>query len=337
MTDFWREKPVLVTGGTGLLGSWLTEALVERGAHVVVLMRDRVPYSRFISAGIIERVITVDGSLQDQGLLRRTLCEYSVETVFHLAAQPLVGVAKLDPVGTLEANVQGTWNLLEAARHSGVRQIVVASSDKAYGPPTQLPYLEDHPLQGKYPYDVSKSCVDLICGMYAVTYGLPVAVTRCGNLFGGGDLNFSRTIPGLIRSTLRGERFVIRSDGRYVRDFLYVRDAAEAYLRLAELMGSRPELTGEAFNFSLEVPMTVLALVEKILGMMQRRDLEPVIQNTATAEIREQYLSAEKARRVLGWSPTYGLDRGLHETIVWYRKFFGSAAGETALMTEAVA
>ena len=319
--QFWSGRSVLVTGATGFLGGWLVRDLVDLGAEVVALVRDGSPHCMFVRDGLAARVRTVQGDLADPALLLRTLCEYEVDTVFHLAAQTLVGVAKSDPVGTLEANVRGSWNLLEAARRARTRQIVVASSDKAYGIQPVLPYREDDPLRGEYPYDVSKSCTDLICRMYARTYSLPVAVTRCGNLFGGGDLNWSRTVPGLIRSTLRGERFVIRSDGKFVRDFLYARDAAHAYMVLAEALAGDASLAGEPFNFSLELPLTVLELVHKILVMMGRTDLEPIIQNTASSEIREQHMLAEKARRVLDWSPRYGLDQGLVETIQWYEKF----------------
>lgn len=323
---FWSGRAVLVTGATGFLGGWMVRALAERGVSVVALVRDGAPASMFIREGWDRRVPVVNGGLDDMALLRRAMCEYDIDTVFHLAAQTLVGVGKSDPIGTLESNVRGTWNLLEAARQSPVRQIVVASSDKAYGASTRLPYLETHPMDGKYPYDVSKSCADLICGMYAATYNLPVCVTRCGNLFGGGDLNFSRTVPGVIRSTLQGQPFLIRSDGKFVRDFLYVEDAVLGYLRLAECLAADRSLAGEAVNFSLEVQLTVLDLVRKVLRFMGREDLEPVIQNIASGEIREQYMVAEKARRMLGWSPRYGLDQGLRNSIEWYTEFFRSTA-----------
>ncbi len=321
----WADRSVFVTGASGFLGGHLVRELLDRGARVVALIRDGAPWSTLFREGLAHRIATVSGSLHDRSLLRRVLCEYEVETVYHLAAQTLVGVGKTDPVGTLETNVQGTWNLLEAARQAGTRRIVVASSDKAYGASTDLPYRESHPLQGEFPYDVSKSCVDLICRMYARTYGLPVVVTRCGNLFGGGDLNFSRTVPGVIRATLRNEPFVIRSDGRYVRDFLYVKDAVLAYLLLADRMVT-DSLAGEAFNFSLEVHITVLDLAHTVLRMMQRSDLKPIVQNVASSEIREQFMVADKARRLLGWSPAYSLEQGLEETIAWYTAFFGETA-----------
>jgi CDP-glucose 4,6-dehydratase len=318
---FWSDRPVFVTGGTGLLGGWLVNELLQRGARVVVLVRDGVPRS-MLAREAMSQIDTVQGSIGDLDLLRRVLAEYEVVTVFHLAAQALVGVAKQDPVGTLESNVRGTWNVLDAARQCpGVKQIIVASSDKAYGASDRLPYTETHPLEARYPYDTSKACAELIARMYADSYRVLVGITRCGNLFGGGDLNFSRTVPGAIRATLMNERFVIRSDGRFVRDFIYVRDAVEGYLRLAECLAEDESLSGEAFNFSLEVKITVMDLVARILKLMGRDDLPPVMLNIASHEIREQYMVATKARARLGWSPRYGLDDGLRETIEWYRRF----------------
>jgi CDP-glucose 4,6-dehydratase len=319
--EFWQGRSVLVTGATGLLGSWMVPALVHQGASVVALVRDGAPGSKLVSEGWLNRVATVRGALTDGELLRRTMAEYAVETVFHLGAQTLVGVAKSDPIGTFEANIRGTWLLLEAARQCKVQQVIVASSDKAYGDSDRLPYREDHPLRGRFPYEVSKSCTDLITAAYAHTYGTSTAIVRCGNLFGGGDLNFSRLIPGVIASTLRGQNFVIRSDGLYVRDFLYVEDAVDAYLTLAQRLHAEPALAGEAFNFGLELRLTMLDLVHKVLGMMGRPDLQPVIQNVAQTEIREQYLDADKARQRLQWRPGVGMDEGLKRTIEWYSAF----------------
>ena len=321
ISDFWKGRRVFVTGATGLLGSWVVPELVQRGATVVALVRDGSPRSRLVRDGWIDRIATVRGGLTEDGLVRRSFSEYEIQTVFHLGAQTLVGVAANDPVSTLEANVRGTWMLLDAARLCKVPQVVVASSDKAYGNSNILPYHEDHPLQGRFPYDVSKSCTDLITTMYARTYGLGAVIVRCGNLFGGGDLNFSRLIPGVILATLRNERFLIRSDGKFVRDFLYVEDAADAYLRLAEKLGADPSLAGEAFNFGLEMRPTMLELTHKVLQMMGRPDLEPVVQNIASAEIREQTLDAGKARTRLGWKPRHGMDAGLRRTIDWYRDY----------------
>ena len=321
---FWYDRRVLVTGATGLLGSALVPALCERGASVIALVRDRVPQSRLWSSGYKDSIGCVYGSLTDANLMLRTMAEHEIKTVFHLGAQTIVGVAKKDPVGTLEANVRGTWLLLEAARQAGVEQILVASSDKAYGASERLPYREDDPLQGRFPYDVSKSCTDLITTMYAMTYALPAAIVRCGNLFGGGDLNFSRLIPGVIQATLKNERFIIRSDGKFVRDFLYVEDAADAYICLAEAMHRDKTIYGEAFNYGLELRLTMLEVVDSILMMMGRTDLQPIIQNSASAEIREQYLDASKARTRLSWSPRCGLEEGLRRTIAWYERALGT-------------
>jgi CDP-glucose 4,6-dehydratase len=319
---FWSGRPVFVTGATGLMGGWLVKHLLSEGADVVALVRDSVPRTIFATEGLAARVTTIQGCLEDLPLLRRALSEYSIRTVFHLAAQPLVGVAKANPVGTLQANVMGTWNVLESARLAGVSETVVASSDKAYGISPDLPYLETHPLRGTFPYDVSKSCADLISTMYAETYALPVAVLRCANLFGGGDLNFSRTIPGVIEATLHGRQFRIRSDGTCIRDFLYVKDAARAYMTVAEGLAQRPEMRGEAFNFSMAVKLTVLDVVNHVLRLMQRQDLEPIVENQARAEIQEQYMTCDKARQAFGWEPEYGMDEALKETIDWYAGHF---------------
>ncbi len=318
----WLHRPVLVTGCTGLLGSWLTESLANRGASAVGLVRDSVAFSNFNFLELSERVTVVRGEVENYPLLERILAEYEIEVVFHLAAQTIVGIANRSPLSTFESNIKGTWNVLEACRRaSSIQRVVVASSDKAYGSHTNLPYREDSSLLGRHPYDVSKSCADLLAQSYAVTYGLPVCIARLGNLFGGGDLNFNRIVPGTIRSVLMGQSPVIRSDGKYVRDYIYVKDAAEAYILLAEKM-AEVDLAGEAFNFSLEQPMDVLAITAKILKLLDCPDLEPTIHGNAPHEIREQYLSAKKARKVLGWRPLYTLEEGLTETIDWYRRFF---------------
>jgi len=321
LPSFWLDRPTLVTGATGLVGNWLVKRLVAAGADVTCLVRDWIPQSELMRAKIIERVKVVRGDVRDQALLERALGEHESNTVIHLAAQTIVGVANRNPISTFESNIQGTWSLLEACRRSPtVKQIVVASSDKAYGDQEQLPYYEDAPLQGQHPYDVSKSCADLIAHSYAVTYGLPVVITRCGNFYGGGDLNWNRIIPGTIRSVLRGERPVIRSDGNYIRDYFYVEDGAAAYMLLAEKLAANNALRGEAFNFSNELQITVLELVKLLLNALEST-LEPDIRNEANNEIRHQYLSAEKARRVLSWAPTFTLDQGLNNTTQWYRDF----------------
>lgn len=322
MTSFWNDRPVFVTGGTGLLGGWLVPKLLEQGASVTCLVRDWVPASEFVQTRLTDRVNVVRGDVRDQALQERILGEYEIDTVFHVAAQTIVGIANRNPVSTFETNIQGTWAVLEACRRSpAVRQVIVASSDKAYGEHESLPYDETMPLQGCHPYDVSKSCADLIANAYAQTYKLPVIVTRCGNFYGGGDLNWNRIVPGTIRSVVRGQKPVIRSDGKYVRDYLYVEDGAAAYMLAAERLASCPELAGEAFNFSNETQTTTLKLVERILSVMGS-NLVPEIRNEATAEIHSQYLSAAKARKALGWFPSFDLNRGLALTVDWYREFF---------------
>lgn len=320
--DFWRDRPVFVTGATGLLGSWLTKDLIEAGANVVALVRDWVPESILFQFGIEKKLTIIRGDLTDLDLMERVVNEYEIATIFHLAAQTIVGTANRGPVSTFESNVKGTWNVLEAARLSPlVKQVVVASSDKAYGTHESLPYTESAALQGLHPYDVSKSCADLISQSYAHSFGTPVCITRCGNLFGGGDQNFNRLIPGTIRSVVRGESPIIRSDGTYIRDYFYVEDAANAYIDLAEKMSEDPAIIGQGFNFSNEVQLTVLDMTNAILRLMGRDDLKPVILNEAGNEIKHQYLSAEKARTVLGWSAGFTIDQGLERTIDWYRRF----------------
>lgn len=299
--------------------------LIDQGADPVCLIRDWVPQSELVSAKLIEQVRVVRGDIRDQEILERALGEYEIVTVMHLAAQTTVGVANRNPVSTLDTNIRGTWALLEACRRSStVQQIVLASSDKAYGDQVALPYSEAAPLQGRHPYDVSKSCTDLIGQMYAKTYGLPVAITRCGNFFGGGDLNWNRIVPGTIRSVVRGESPLIRSDGKFVRDYFFVEDGAAAYMLLAEKMAVRPEFCGEAFNFSNEQRVSVLELVDKIISIMGST-LDPDVRNAASNEIRIQYLDASKARNLLDWSPSFTLEAGLQATVHWYDRYFSQA------------
>jgi CDP-glucose 4,6-dehydratase len=321
---FWDDRNVLVTGCTGILGSWMTRELVSRGANVVGLVRDRVPQSLVLHTDEWRSVSTVHGSAEDFDVVERALNEYEIETILHLAAQTIVGTANRSPLSTFESNIKGTWVILEAARRTpSVKRVVVASSDKAYGAHPSLPYDEACALQGRHPYDVSKSCADLLAQSYFATWRLPVAVTRCGNLYGGGDLNWNRIVPGTIKSLLRRERPVIRSDGTYVRDYFYVMDAVVAYLALAERLDDE-SLWGEAFNFSNETQVSVLQLVDELRTLLDCRDLEPLVLDEARAEIQHQFLSAAKARRVLGWKPAWDLERGLGETIVWYREFLAS-------------
>ncbi len=324
-SPFWLDRPTLVTGGTGLVGSWLLKSLSEAGADVVCLVRDWVPKSEAVRSGTLEKIRQVRGDVRDQACLERTLGEYEIDTVFHLAAQTIVGIANRNPISTFETNIAGTWALLEASRRSPrVRQIVIASSDKAYGDQEILPYAENAPLEGRHPYDVSKSCADLISHTYARTYALPVTITRCGNFYGGGDLNWNRIVPGTIRSITRGQTPVVRSDGQSIRDYFYVEDGAYAYMLLAERLAEDRALAGEAFNFSNEIQISVLDLVNRIRAEMGS-SVEPQILNEASNEIRHQYLDASKARRVLGWHPQFDLESGLSRTAGWYRQFFSHA------------
>lgn len=321
MSDkFWKNRNVFVTGCTGLLGSWLTKALVKRGANVTGLIRDLVPKSNLSWSGFNDKINIVRGEIEDYFLLERTINEYEIDTIFHLAAQTIVTIANRNPLSTFESNIKGAWNILEACRRSPlVKRIVVASSDKAYGDQEKLPYDENTSLEGRHPYDVSKSCSDLLCRAYFETYNLPVCVTRCGNFYGGGDLNFNRIIPQTIRSIVNNERPIIRSDGALIRDYFYIEDAVEAYLLLAEKM-EELNIQGEAFNFSNEIQVTVLELVNKVIKLMES-DSKPKILNEVINEIKHQYLSAKKAKEMLGWRPKYTLEEGLKRTIEWYRKF----------------
>ena len=319
--SYWKDKNVFITGASGFLGSWLTKALVEREANVTILLRDKVPSSYLFTSGIINNVNVVNGDLLDYFVLERSLNEYETEAVFHMGAQAIVGTANRNPISTFKSNVEGTWNILEAVRKSNlVKRIIVASSDKAYGSHKTLPYTENMPLRGENPYDVSKSCTDLIAVSYFKTYGLPVAITRCGNIYGGGDLNFNRIIPGTIKSAYFGEKPVIRSDGTYVRDYIYVEDIVKGCLVLAGNL-DRKEIHGEAFNFGIKNKVSVLELVNLILKLM-KSNLKPVILNEAKHEIKHQYLSSEKALKVLDWRAEYGLESGLKKTIEWYINYF---------------
>ncbi|MHA2344793.1 MAG: GDP-mannose 4,6-dehydratase [Candidatus Hodarchaeales archaeon] len=311
---FWEDRSVFVTGATGLLGSWLCNSLVDEGAIVTCLVRDWVPRSILLQENTINKINLVRGKVEDFYTLERSLNEFEVETVFHLAAQTIVETANRNPRSTFETNIKGTWNLLEACKRvSTVKQIVVASSDKAYGEQEKLPYDESTPLEGTHPYDVSKSCADLIAQSYNVTYGLPVSITRCGNFYGGGDLNFNRIVPD--------EPPIIRSDGSYVRDYFYIKDAVYSYMLLAEKM-TELDIGGESFNFSNEIQVSVLELVNKIIAIMGTDKIKPQVLGEAKNEIVHQYLSAKKAKKILKWKPKYSLDEGLEETIDWYKKFF---------------
>jgi CDP-glucose 4,6-dehydratase len=323
----WTQHRVFVTGATGIVGSWLVKRLIREGAYVVALVRDADPQSELIRSGDLQRVSVVNGALEQYDTIERAINEHEIDTVFHLGAQPIVQTALRNPLPTFEANIRGSYHVLEACRvhRSLVKRVVVASSDKAYGDVEKLPYTEDMPVNGRHPYDVSKSCTDLLAMTYAHTYATPVTIARCGNIYGGGDLNWSRIVPGTIRSLLAGERPIIRSNGLFTRDYIYVEDVVDAYLALAAA-SDRADVAGEAFNFSPESRLTVLDITKAIQRLVGRADLEPIIQDQAKAEIKDQYLDSAKAQRLLQWRPAYTLDRGLAETIAWYRAFLGERA-----------
>lgn len=327
----WTGKRVFITGGTGLLGSHLTRILHEQGAEIIALVRDSIPKSLFYNPEpnwrLNEKVVTVRGQIEDFSLIERILNEYEIDTVFHLAAQTIVGTANRSPVATFKSNIEGTWNILEASRlhQKKIKRVIIASSDKAYGNLQGESYDESFPLAGEHPYDVSKSCADLLSQAYFKSYSLPVAITRCGNFFGPGDLNFNRIVPGTIRDVLLNQSPIIRSDGKFIRDYIYAADGAYAYLSLAEAMtgNPQPKFSGEAFNFSYGLRLSVTDLVQKILTLMGRTDLKPTILNEANNEIPVQSLNSDKAKKLLGWKPRFGFDDGLKTTIEWYRGLIG--------------
>lgn len=321
VSNNWENKNVLVTGATGIIGSWLVHDLAEKGANVTAIIRDQVPKSQLVLYGYINKINVINGSLEDLQIIERALNEYEIEICFHLGAQTIVQTANRSPISTFESNIRGTWNLLEAARRSSLlKSLIIASSDKAYGEHKNLPYKEEYPLRGLHPYDVSKTCADMLSQTYANTYGMPIGIARCGNVYGGGDLNFNRIVPGTIRSILFKEAPIIRSDGTFIREYIYVLDIVAAYMHLAENI-HKEKIKGQAFNFGTEKPMSVLEIVNKIIEVMNS-DLKPKILGTAKGEIKEQTLSCEKARKLLNWKPSYSLEKGLKETIEWYKSFF---------------
>ena len=322
VSTFWHRKTVLCTGVTGLVGGWLVAELLDRGAAVVALVRNTDHRSEFLRSGAFRRVALVAGQLEDFQVLERAINQYEVDTVIHLGAQAIVTAAERSPMQTFESNIRGTYNLLEACRiHPElVQRVVVASSDKAYGNNHGVAYTEDLPLIANHPYDVSKACGDLIAQTYANTYSLPVAIARCGNIYGGGDLNWNRLVPGTIRAFLQDQCPQIRGDGASVRDYLYVKDAVWAYLALAE-RAADPGVRGEAFNFSAADPRTVLEVVHGVSELMHTQHLQPNVLDVARNEIPNQVLATDKARQVLAWCPRYRLAEGLAETIDWYRTF----------------
>ena len=316
----FRDKMILVTGASGFIGSWLIEALLEQNAEPVTIVRDDVPTSMYFN-GADKKAITIHGNLENYALVERVINEYEIGYILNLGAQAIVKTANNSPLSTFESNIKGTWNVLEAARHHDkmIKALVIASSDKAYGDHEKLPYAEDMPLQPHNPYDASKACADMLAISYASTYGMKIGISRCGNVFGGGDLNFSRIVPGTIRSLFFNERPMIRSDGGYVRDYLYVKDVVQSYLKLLEKTEEK-KFQGEVFNFSYERPLSVLEIVAMVSKLM-KKGLKPDVKNMALKEIKKQYLSCKKSRDALGWKPAYDLESGLSETIDWYSSF----------------
>ena len=323
---YWSGKRVLVTGASGMVGSWLTQWLAGSGAYTVAFIADTDPQSELVRSGTINKVSVVNGRLENYDDVERAINNHEVDSIFHLGAQPIVGAADRAPRHTFESNIQGTWNLLDACRVLSplVKRIVVASSDKAYGTQPILPYTEDMSMNGDHPYEVSKSCTDLISTTYARTYGTPVTIARCGNIYGGGDLNWNRIVPGTFRSLLRGEQPVLRSDGTFVRDYLHVDDIVSAYLTLGE-QTDKPEFAGQGFNFSDESPLTVMQIYKAICEAAGWKDTEPLILNAASSEIKDQYLDSTKAHNVLGWRASVTLEDGLKRSFDWYRNFFVGA------------
>lgn len=323
----WRERSVFVTGAYGLLGGWLVKALLARGAKVTVLKRDETTASALVLEGTERLVNVVRGDVTDAALLERALGDYEIDTVFHLAAQAIVGVANRGPASTFETNIRGTWLMLEACRHAGVARTIVASSDKAYGAHDELPYREPFELRPVHPYDVSKAAADLIARSYWHTFGLPVAVTRFANLYGGGDFNFSRLIPEAVLAAIEGRSPVIRSDGSPERDYLYVEDAVAAYLAICDLLDDGLA-AGEAFNAGSGRPRTVLKVVE-LVCRLAGSEVEPDVRGSGTppGEIDCQWVDATKLRTASGWGPEVGLEDGLERTVAWYREHLSRLNG----------
>ena len=323
MSADWEGRKILITGATGMVGSWLVKELLKRDSAVVALVRDIDYQTEFYRSGDYLQTAIVNGSLEDFSTIDRAINEYEIDTVFHLGAQTIVGAAYREPLQTFESNIRGTYHILEACRRHQdlVEKIVIASSDKAYGIADKLPYTEDMPIEGCHPYDVSKSCADLLAQAYFHTYDMSMAIARCGNIYGGADLNWSRIVPGTIRSLLNNQRPIIRSNGEYIRDYIYIKDVVDAYLNLAESI-TKKNISGEAFNFSTESQITVIEIMNEIRAIMGKEELEPKILNLDLKEIPEQSLSAEKAHKILGWHPKYVMEKGLSETVDWYKNYF---------------
>jgi CDP-glucose 4,6-dehydratase len=324
--SFWRDKSVLVTGATGLVGSWLVNGLLKENANVTAFVLDTDPNSQLVRSGDFGKISVVNGNLNNYQDVNRALLTNECNTVIHLGAQTLVGTAVLDPLSTFESNIKGTWNLLEAVRQSKglVKSVVVASSDKAYGESENLPYTEEQALHGDGPYDVSKSCTDLLAQSYGNTYNLPITIARCGNIYGGGDLNWSRIVPGTIRDLVAGRQPVLRSDGTFVRDYVHVDDIVSGYLKLAEVSQNK-DINGEAYNFSRDEPLNVIELYKQICLATLGKYIEPKVLNRTKSEIKNQHLNSAKAKKALEWSPQVSLESGLARTVDWYKQYLAGA------------
>lgn len=324
---FWRSRSVLVTGVTGLVGGWLVKELLERGAQVSGLVVVADTSSELYRSGDVHKINVISGDLSSYKQVSRAVSQSEPQTIIHLGAQTIVGTALRDPLTTFKANIEGTWNVLEAARRMSekVTSVVVASSDKAYGTSDSLPYIEGQPLRGAGPYDVSKSCTDLIAQTYGLTYDLPVTIARCGNIYGGGDLNWSRIVPGTLRDIYENKVTTIRSDGTFTRDYVHVLDIVDAYLHLAESTESN-QFNGEAFNFSRDEPLSVLDIHKEIYVASGIEYREPTISNSARSEIKDQHLNSKKAREILGWSSKVTLQEGLKLTAEWYKNYLSEGS-----------
>ncbi|MFA5778955.1 MAG: GDP-mannose 4,6-dehydratase [Elusimicrobiota bacterium] len=319
--NFWKNKNVLITGNEGFLGSNLTKILISAAAKIVGLDIEVKRKETVFTKDDYKKIITIKGTVADYNLVKKIIFKHKIDVVFHLAAEAIVGKCLKNPLLTFSSNIEGTWKILEVCRNSNtVKSIVIASSDKAYGRHMELPYKEDASLHGDHPYDVSKSCADLIAYTYFHTYGLPVAVTRCGNIYGPGDFNFSRIVPDAIKCALSDKPIEIRSDGKFTRDYVFVEDIANGYILLAEKL-QKLKLSGAAFNFSDENPITVIEFVKKIYNAAGKKPNYRIL-NQAKYEIKYQYLASQKARKTLGWNPRYSMESGLKKTIDWYRNFY---------------
>ena len=321
---FWKNKNVFVTGANGFLGSWICSRLVNYGSHVIGLERDFFSNSYLVLTETDKKIDLITGCLEDYHLVERILNEFDINICFHLGAQPIVITANRFPLSTFESNIRGTWNLLEAIRRNGkIERVVVSSSDKAYGSKEKMPYTEQSSLEGMNPYDFSKTCTDLLAQLYFKSYGLPIGIARCGNFFGPGDLNYSRIVPGTIRSLINNENPIIRSDGNYMRDYFYIEDVVDAYLVLAEQLH---RVRGEAFNFGTEKPISVKTIVKKIISISEKTQLKPIILNNSSGEIKIQYLSCKKAYNVLRWKFKTPLEDALQTTYKWYENLSSSTS-----------